>query len=169
MANLRKRIQKLTKLRGPVEQKGINSLDLFLVGALTGLYSKKLLIQNDTQKVSKVSDSGSAQVTKTQLSQDEQANGKEYSAKIKSISTTDRLSNSVSDYVLKLEKQDYSDYARGFYTSQLDNLAKAFTVPSNTAGLTEFAEQSIASMKREKDEAKRIAKEDSNETIDYLC
>ena len=166
MANLRKRIQKLTKLRGPVEQKGINSLDLFLVGALTGLYSKKLLIQNDTQKVSKVSDSGSAQVTKTQLSQDEQANGKEYSAKIKSISTTDRLSNSVSDYVLKLEKQDYSDYARGFYTSQLDNLAKAFTVPSNTAGLTEFAEQSIASMKREKDEAKRIAKEDSKEIPD---
>ena len=85
MANLRKRIQKLTKLRGPVEQKGINSLDLFLVGALTGLYSKKLLIQNDTQKVSRVSDSGSAQITKTQLSQDEQANGNEYSEKIKSI------------------------------------------------------------------------------------
>ena len=166
MANLRKRIQKLTKLRGPVEQKGINSLDLFLVGALTGLYSKKLLIQNDTQKVSRVSDSGSAQVTKTQLSQDEQANGNEYSEKIKSISTTDRLSNSVSDYVLKLEKQDYSDYAKGFYTSQLGNLAKAFAVPSNTAHLTEFAEQSLASMRREKDEVKRIAKEDSKETPD---
>ena len=117
------------------------------------------------QKVSSVSDSNSAQVTKTQLSQDEQANGNAYSAKIKSISTTDRLSNSVSDYVLKLEKQDYSDYARGFYTSQLDNLAKAFAVPSNTASLTEFAKQNIASMKLEKEEAERIAKEDSNETV----
>jgi len=166
MANLKKRIQKLTKLRGSVEQKGINSLDLFFVGALAGLYSKKLIIQNDTQKVSRVSDSGSAQVTKTQLSQDEQANGSEYSEKIKSISTTDRLSNSVSDYVLKLEKEDYSDYARGFYTSQLGNLAKAFAVPSNTARLTEFAEQSIAFMKQGKDEAKRIVKEDSNATPD---
>ena len=51
---------------------------------------------------------------------------------------------------LELEKQDYSDYAKGFYTSQLDNLAKAFAVPSNTASLTEFAEQSIASMKEKK-------------------
>ena len=49
MANLKKRIQRLTKLRGSVEQKGINSLDLFLVGALAGLYSKKLIIQNDVQ------------------------------------------------------------------------------------------------------------------------
>ena len=31
--------------------------------------------------------------------------------------------------------------------SQLDNLAKAFVVPSNVATLTEFAEQSIASIK----------------------
>ena len=51
MANLKKRIQKLTKLRGSVEQKGINSLDLFFVGALAGLYSKKLIIQNDIQKL----------------------------------------------------------------------------------------------------------------------
>ena len=165
MANLKKRIQKLTRLRGSVEQKGINSLDLFVVGALAGLYSKKLIIQHDTQNVSSVSDSNSAQVPKTQLSQDEQANGNAYSEKIKSISTTDRLSNSVSDYVLKLEKQDYSDYARGFYTSQLDNLAKAFAVPSNTASLTEFAKQNIASMKLEKEEAERIAKEGSNETV----
>ena len=54
MANLKKRIQRLTKLRGSVEQK-INSLDLFLVGALAGLYSKKLIIQNDVQSVSKSS------------------------------------------------------------------------------------------------------------------
>ena len=54
MANLRKRIQRLTKLRGSVEQKGINSLDLFLVGALAGLYSKKLIIQNDVQSTLKV-------------------------------------------------------------------------------------------------------------------
>ena len=44
--------------------------------------------------------------------------------------------------------------------SQLDNLAKAFVVPSNTARLTEFAEQSIASMKKEKDE-ESLAKQDS--------
>ena len=35
MANLKNRIKRLTKLRGSVEQKGINSLDLFLVGALS--------------------------------------------------------------------------------------------------------------------------------------
>ena len=55
MANLKRRIQRLTKLRGSVEQKGINSLDLFLVGALSGLYSKKLIIQNDVQSYSKSS------------------------------------------------------------------------------------------------------------------
>ena len=43
MANLKNRINRLSKLRGPVEQKGINSLDLFVVGALAGLYSKKLI------------------------------------------------------------------------------------------------------------------------------
>ena len=49
MANLKNRINRLTKLRGPVEQKGINSLDLFLVGALAGLYSKRLIIENVDQ------------------------------------------------------------------------------------------------------------------------
>ena len=52
----KKNTKDLTKLRGPVEQKGINSLDLFLVGALAGLYSKKLIIQNDVQSVSRSSD-----------------------------------------------------------------------------------------------------------------
>ena len=84
--------------------------------------------------------------------------GAEYSETLKSIFNSDRLSNSVSDYVSRLEKQDYSDYANGFYTSQLDNLAKAFVVPSNTATLTEFAEQSIASMKQDKDEESVLQK-----------
>ena len=47
--NLKNRIKRLTKLRGPVEKKGINSLDLFLVGALSGLYSKGLFIQNEDE------------------------------------------------------------------------------------------------------------------------
>ena len=38
----------------------------------------------------------------------------EYSEKLKSISTTDRLSKSVSDYVLKLEKQEYSIMQKDF-------------------------------------------------------
>ena len=53
MANLKNRINRLTKLRGPVEQKGINSLDLFLVGALAGLYSKRLIIENVDQGTSR--------------------------------------------------------------------------------------------------------------------
>ena len=126
MANLKKRIQKLTKLRGPAEQKGINSLDLFLVGALTGLYSKKLIIQNDFQKVSGGSDSELTQGRTAQVSKDDAATGNAYSEKLKSVSTTDRLSNSVSDYVLKLEKEDYSDYARGFYTGQWILLQRFF-------------------------------------------
>ena len=69
------------------------------------------------------------------------------SEKLKSISSVDRLSTSVSDYVLKLEKEDYSDYSRGFYTSQLDNLAKVFAAPTRTVSLTDHAKNSIASMK----------------------
>ena len=67
--------------------------------------------------------------------------------KLKSISSVDRLSTSVSDYILKLEKEDYSDYSRGFYTSQLDNLAKVFATPTRTASLTDHAKNSLASKK----------------------
>ena len=49
MANLKSRIKKLSSIRGSIKQRGINSLDLFLAGALTGLYSKKLFISNDDQ------------------------------------------------------------------------------------------------------------------------
>ena len=134
------------------------------MGALAGLYSKKLIIQNDVQSVSKSSNPKSLDSNQIRESAREEQSGAEHLETLKSIFNSDRLSNSVSDYVSRLEKQDYSDYARGFYTSQLDNLAKAFAVPSKTARLTEFAEQNIASMKQEKDEAERIAKEDNNET-----
>ena len=160
MANLKKRIQRLTKLRGSVEQKGINSLDLFLVGALAGLYSKKLIIQNDVQSVSKSSNPKSLDSNQTRESAREEQSDAEYSETPNSIFNSDRLSNSVSDYVSRLEKQDYSDYSNGFYMSQLDNLAKAFVVPSNKATLTEFAEQSIASIKKDSDLRKSLVKQE---------
>ena len=55
-----------------------------------------------------------------------------YAKQLKAVSSEERLSKSVSDYVLKLEKEEYSDYAKGFYTSQLDNIAKVFASPSDT-------------------------------------
>ena len=149
MANLKNRINSI-KVKRSIEQKGINSLDLFLVGALAGLYSKRLIIENIDQGVSRNSDSRSLHSTQNQtllegeLSEPEIG---EYSEKLKSISTTDRLSKSVSDYVLKLEKQEYSDYAKGFYTSQVNNIAKVFAAPSETASLTDIAKRDIASLK----------------------
>ena len=90
MANLKKRIQRLTKLRGSVEQKGINSLDLFLVGALAGLYSKKLIIQNDVQSELKRSNSKSLESNQTTSSVKEEQSDAEYSETPKSIFNSDR-------------------------------------------------------------------------------
>ena len=152
MANLKNRINRLTKLRGPVEQKGINSLDLFLVGALAGLYSKRLIIENVDQGASKNFDAKTLHSTQNQTLTDVDLSlpqSGEYSEKLKSISTTDRLSNSVSDYILKVEKQGYSDYAKGFYTSQVDNIAKVFATSSETASLTDIAKREIASLKEQ--------------------
>ena len=161
MANLKNRINRLTKLRGPVEQKGINSLDLFLVGALAGLYSKKLIIQNDIQSVSKSFNPESLDSNQIRDSAREEQSDIEHSESLKSIFKSDRLSNSVSDYVSRLEKQDYSDYSNGFYMGQLDNIAKAFAVPLNAATLTEFAEQSIASIKKDSDLRKSLVKQEA--------
>ena len=147
MANLKNRINRLTKLRGPVEQKGINSLDLFVVGALAGLYSKKLIIQNDVPNVNKKLQHKDVSNQRPILESQKENSDNLYAEKIKSISSVDRLSTSVSDYILKLEKEDYSDYSRGFYTSQIDNLAKVFAAPSTTVSLTAHAKNSIASMK----------------------
>ena len=93
MANLKKRIQRLTKLRGSVEQKGINSLDLFLVGALAGLYSKKLIIQKDGQSVSKSSNPESLDSNQIRESVREEQSDAEHSETLKSIFNSDRLSN----------------------------------------------------------------------------
>ena len=159
MANLKNRINRLSKLRGPVEQKGINSLDLFLVGALAGLYSKRLIIENVDQGVSRSSDARALHSTQKQTLLDgefSEPQSGEYSEKLKSISTTDRLSKSVSDYVLKLEKQEYSDYANGFYTSQVDNIAKVFATPSETASLTDIARRDIASLKDQQAQSEQV-------------
>ena len=159
MANLKNRINRLSKLRGPVEQKGINSLDLFLVGALAGLYSKRLIIENVDQGLSRNSDAGTLHSTQKQTLLDgelSEPQSGEYSEKLKSISTTDRLSKSVSDYVLKLEKQEYSDYAKGFYTSQVDNIAKVFAAPSETASLTDIARRDIASLKEQQSQSEQL-------------
>ena len=80
----------------------------------------------------------------------------EYAEKLKSISTTDRLSNSVSDYILKVEKQGYSDYAKGFYTSQIDNIAKVFATSSETASLTDIAKREIASLKEQQAQSEQV-------------
>ena len=161
MANLRKRIQRLTKLRGSVEQKGINSLDLFLVGALAGLYSKKLIIQNDVQSTLKSFDSNSVDLNQVRGSTKEEQSDIEYSETLNAIFKSDRLSNSVSDYVLKLEQEDYSDFSRGFYSGQLDNIAKVFTNPTNTTTLTDFANKSIASMRLESRQTDAVAQNEN--------
>ena len=159
MANLKNRINRLSKIRGPVEQKGINSLDLFLVGALAGLYSKRLIIEHVDQGVTRNTDGKVLHSTQNQTLAEsefsEPQNG-EYSGQLKSISTTDRLSKSVSDYVLKLEKQEYSDYAKGFYTSQLDNIAKVFIAPSETASLTDIAKRGIASLQEQQAQSEQV-------------
>ena len=80
----------------------------------------------------------------------------EYAEKLKSISTTDRLSNSVSDYILKVEKQGYSDYAKGFYTSQIDNIAKVFATSPETASLTDIAKREIASLKEQQAQPEQV-------------
>ena len=85
MANLKNRINRLTKLRGPVEQKGINSLDLFLVGALAGLYSKKLVIQNDTKSILKSSNPKSSDSNQISDSAREEKSDSEHSETLKSI------------------------------------------------------------------------------------
>ena len=64
MANLKSRIKKLSNLRGSIKQRGINSLDFFLVGALTGLYSKKLFISNDDQSGARRSSGSDLEVKK---------------------------------------------------------------------------------------------------------
>ena len=99
MANLKSRIKKLSSIRGSIKQRGINSLDLFLVGALTGLYSKKLFISNDDQSGAR-SSSGSGIVVKKNDEKTDPIEG-EYSNTIKPFATAERLSSSVSDYVLK--------------------------------------------------------------------
>ena len=141
MANLKNRIKKLTNLRGTVKQKGINSLDLFLAGALAGLYSKKLFISNDIHTEGRKSPN--PEITVKKNPQQFESSVGEYSNTIKPLATSERLSSSVSDYVLKLEKQDYIDYSRGFYTSQVDNIAKVFSGPTTTISLTNFAKQPI--------------------------
>ena len=159
MANLKNRINRLTKLRGPVEQKGINSLDLFLVGALAGLYSKRLIIENVDQGTSRNFDPKPPHPTQNQTLTDVDLSAPqsgEYAEKLKSISTTDRLSNSVSDYILKVEKQGYSDYAKGFYTSQVDNIAKVFATSSETASLTDIAKREIASLKEQRTQPEQV-------------
>ena len=156
MANLRKRILKLQKLRGSVAQKGINALDIFLVGALTGLYSKKLLIEQEVSGKTLGPDSSNNTVGKSQQANVSEVVGSDHSEKLKSLSTADRLSKSVSDYVLKLEKQDYNDYAKGFYTGQLDNIAKIFATPVNDASLAEVAKRGIESIERESEVADSI-------------
>ena len=90
MANLKNRINRLTKLRGPVEQKGINSLDLFLVGALAGLYSKRLIIENIDQGTSRNSDARALQSEQARNVLDgnlSEPQSGEYAEKLKSIST----------------------------------------------------------------------------------
>ena len=159
MANLKNRINRLTKLRGPVEQKGINSLDLFLVGALAGLYSKRLIIENVDQGTSRNFDPKTLHPTQNQTLTDVDLSAPqsgEYAEKLKSISTTDRLSNSVSDYILKVEKQGYSDYAKGFYTSQIDNIAKVFATSPETVSLTDIAKREIASLKEQQVQSEQV-------------
>ena len=148
-----------------MSKKGLTRWTFFLWALLLDCTQKNLIIQNDVQSVSKSSNPKSLDSNQIRESAREEQSGAEHLETLKSIFNSDRLSNSVSDYVSRLEKQDYSDYANGFYMSQLDNLAKAFVVPSKTARLTEFAEQNIASMKQEKDEAERIAKEDNKKLL----
>ena len=160
MANLKNRIKRLTKLRGPVEKKGINSLDLFLVGALSGLYSKRLFIQNEDENLTgNVKHSSSTYVQQQHpIHHDDNS----YAKQLKAVSSEERLSKSVSDYVLKLEKEEYSDYAKGFYTSQLDNIAKVFASPSDTVTLSDFARRSLASMEKNKQVEYNLAQDKKN-------
>ena len=85
MANLKNRIKRLSKLRGPVEQKGINSLDLFVVGALAGLYSKKLIIQNDVPNVNKKLQHKDVSNQRPILESQKENSDNLYAEKIKSI------------------------------------------------------------------------------------
>ena len=66
--------------------------------------------------------------------------------------------------MLKLEKEEYSDYAKGFYTSQLDNIAKVFASPSDTVTLSDFARRSIASMEQNKEVEYNLAQDKKNIT-----
>ena len=47
MTGLKSRIQRLNRLKNSGNGSRLNPIDLFLVGALAGLYSKKLLVDED--------------------------------------------------------------------------------------------------------------------------
>ena len=59
-------------------------------------------------------------------------------------------------------KEEYSDYAKGFYTSQLDNIAKVFASPSDTVTLSDFARGSLASMEKNKQVEYNLAQDKKN-------
>ena len=67
--------------------------------------------------------------------------------KLKSISTTDRLSKSVSDYVLKLKNRNIRIMQKDFTQVRLIILQR-FLLSSETASLTDIAKRDIASLKR---------------------
>ena len=68
--------KEVDETEGSVSQSGVNSLDI-LVGALAGLYSKKLVIQNDLQIPLSPSESGSLALNKTQEKAKDRVNSNE--------------------------------------------------------------------------------------------
>ena len=159
MTGLKSRIQRLNRLKNSGNGSRLNPIDLFLVGALAGLYSKKLLVDEDK---SANNSSGISQVQAQKVEvKDEIANGL---GKTQSHATSERLSASVSDYFEKLESTDASTFSKGFYTAQVDYIAKAFDQSANS-DLANFTRKSIAQVESEKNEITNLSNSGDNSLL----
>ena len=128
MSKLRSRMERISRLKKSGNNSRLNNFDLFLTGALVGLYSKQLLVSPEDlpdvkssvidQKHSQPLDSKNQTDTSLERTQ--------------SFAVSDRLSSSVSDYVSSFESDALTSFSKGFYTAQVDYIAKAFEGSSNT-------------------------------------
>ena len=138
MSKLRSRMERISRLKKSGNNSRLNNSDLFFAGALIGLYSKQLFV--DQEQSPNIQNSRTNQKHSQLLDKKNETDTS--LERTQSFATSDRLSASVSDYVSSFDSEAVTPFSKGFYTAQVDYIAKVFDESSNIQ-LAKFTKESL--------------------------